>query len=190
MRHATEAIAAYSIYYRIVLFALQPVIATAVALLPYAAVRIGAGDFRGVLRGVREAMWGVAIYSVAVLGPLLGLLAPWIAARLAESEVTLRYTTFALRAVPLACMAGAPFLICRPVFEAMNRGRPGLIVAALRYLVLTAPLAWGGMQLAVRIDYPSLYGLIAGTLVAGLIPSVVFVIWLRSTLVSAASAKG
>jgi Na+-driven multidrug efflux pump len=188
MRHATEAIAAYSIYYRVVLFALQPVIATAVALLPYAAVRIGAGDYRGVRRGLNEALAGIVVYSVVLLGPLLWLLAPWIATQLSESEVTLRYTTFALRMVPLACLFGAPFLICRPVFEAMNRGRPGLIVALLRYLVLTAPLAWGGMVLATSIGYPPMYGLIVGTLFAGLVPSALFAFWLRGALDAAAYA--
>ena len=39
----------------------------------------------------------------------------------------------ALRLVPLSCLIGVPFLLCRPVFEGMNRGKPGLVMAALRY---------------------------------------------------------
>ena len=55
--HPTEAIAAYSIYYRVVLFALQPVIAMSVALLPFAARRHGQGDHAGIRRGLRQAGW-------------------------------------------------------------------------------------------------------------------------------------
>jgi Na+-driven multidrug efflux pump len=180
--HATQAIAAYSIYYRVVLFALQPVIATAVAMLPYAATRIGADDVAGVRRGLREATWGATLYSAALVGPVMWFLAPWLATRLAESEITVAYTRIALRTVPLACLAGSPFLICRPVFEAMNRGRPGLVMAGLRYLLLTGPLAWLGMQGASRLAGPPLYGVIVGLLVAAALPSLLFHHWLQRAL--------
>jgi len=181
-RNATEAIAAFSIYYRIVLFGLQPVIATSVALLPYASRRFGAGDYEGVRLGLRQAGIAVSIYSIAILGPVTFFLAPWLAARLAESATTTEYATFVIRIVPLACLATAPFLMCRPVFEAMQRGRPGLVLAAIRYLVLTAPLAWLGLWMASRSGHPPLYGLILGTLVAGALSSFVFLIWLRKSL--------
>lgn len=179
---ATEAIAAYAIYYRVVLFALQPVIATAVAMLPYAAKRVGAGDFAGVRRGLREATLASTVYSLAFVGPVMVWLSPWIAARLSESSVTSQFATFALRTVPLTCVAGSLFLLCRPVFEAMNRGRPGLVMAVVRYLVLTAPLAWLGMEAAERAGYPDLYGLIVGLLLAGGLSSVAFWAWLRVEL--------
>lgn len=180
--HATEAIAAYAIYYRVVLFSLQPVIAASVALLPYAARRIGAGDWAGARRGLREVSLGAALYSVIFVGPVMLLTASWIAGRLSESAITARYTAFALRTVPLTCLAGALFLLCRPVFEAMQRGRPGLVMAILRYLVLTGPLAWLGMRVAARLGQPELFGLIAGTLAAAALASAIFYAWLRSVL--------
>ena len=182
MKRATEAIAAYSIYYRIVLFALQPVIAIAVATLPYAARRLGQGDGAGVRRGFREAVLGSTVYSVVIVGPLMLFGAPYIADGLAESPVTSRYATFALWTVPLSCLTGALFIICRPVFEAFNRGRPGLAMAGLRYLVLTAPLAWAGMRIAARFGHPGLYGLIFGLIAAGGLTSGIFYLWLRAAL--------
>jgi putative MATE family efflux protein len=186
MEHATETIAAYSIYYRVVLFSLQPVIATSVAMLPFAARRIGADDLEGVRRGLRQAVVATTAYALIVLGPLMQVLAPWLAGHLSESPLTREYATFALRTVPIACFAGALFLLCRPVFEAMNRWQPGLAMAGLRYLILTVPLAWAGIAIANRLGYESLYGLIGGLLATAALSSTVFAVWLRSTLRSSA----
>ena len=182
MENATATIAAYSIYYRVVLFSLQPVIATSVAMLPYAARRVGAGDVAGLRRGLRQAGLATSAYALIALGPVMLLVAPWVADRLSESALTREYATFALRTVPLACFAGALFLLCRPVFEAMNRWQPGLVMAVVRYLILTVPLAWSGMLIAHRLEYPPLYGLVGGLLVTAAISSTAFALWLRSAL--------
>jgi putative MATE family efflux protein len=182
LENATEAIAAYSIYYRVALFALNPIIATGVAMLPFAARRFGAGDLEGVKRGLREAGTAAAVYSLIVVGPAVLLGAHAIADWLSESPVTREYATFALRLVPLTCLVGAPFLLCRPVFEGLGRGTPGLAVAALRYVVLTAPLAWLGMRTSAWLEQPALYGLLVGLLTAAAIASATFWVWLRSAL--------
>jgi Na+-driven multidrug efflux pump len=182
MAHATEAIAAYSIYYRMVLFAFQPVIASSVAMLPYAARLLGTGDHAGVRRGLRQIGAANAVYSLIIVGPAMFLGGPWIARRLAESPLTADYTQVALRLVPLACLVGAPFLLCRPVFEAMQQGRPGLIMALLRYIGLTAPLSWVGIQLARRAGVAELYGLMIGLLFAAALSSGLFAVWLRQAL--------
>ncbi len=180
--HSTEAIAAYSIYYRIVLFALQPVIAGAVALLPYGALRVGAGDYAGVRSGFRQVNLAAVIYSLLLVAPVTIAAAPWLSRQLAESAITAEYTRIALYAVPLSCLASTAFLLCRPVFEAMNRGRPGLIMATARYVILTAPLALIGMGVARRISQPEIYGLIAGTILASALASITFYAWLAATI--------
>ena len=73
----------------------------------------------------------------------------------------------------------------RPVFEAQNRGRPGLLMAALRYLVLTGPLAWAGMRGAEWLGAPVLLGLIAGLLAAAGASSALFLGWAARTLAPA-----
>jgi Na+-driven multidrug efflux pump len=188
LEHPTESIAAYSIYYRVVLFGLQPVIATAVAMLPFAALRFGADDLRGIRRGLRDAFLASTLYSLGLLGPVMLLAGPWLAAHLAESEKTLRYASFALRTVPLACLTGFPFLLCRPVFEAMGRGRPGLLMALFRYVVLTGPLAWGGLLAARWMGQPPLYGMIVGLLLAAAVASALFYGWLRLALTRSTGA--
>ena len=103
---------------------------------------------------------------------------------LAETPITREYTAFLLPFVPLACLCGAPFLLCRPVFEAMNRGRPGLVMATLRFAILTAPVAWLGMWVADNMSKPPLYGLAAGLLVVSAVTSAAFYLWLRGALIA------
>jgi Na+-driven multidrug efflux pump len=182
MQYSTEAIAAYSIYYRITLFALNPVIAGGVALLPYAARRFGEADPAGARRGLREVGVASALYSVLVVAPVVLISAPWLADWLAETPVTRDYTALSLLFVPLSCLFMVPFLLCRPVFEAMNRGRPGLVVATLRFVVLTVPAAWLGMRLAEGMGYSPLYGLVVGLLVVSALTSGVFYLWVNSAL--------
>jgi putative MATE family efflux protein len=187
MKNATESIAAYSIFHRVLLFTLNPIIAISVALLPYGARRFGEGDIEGVRRGLREAMVLSVVYSLAVVAPVTIPLAPWIAGALAESPLTAEYATFCLRLVPLACLLGAPFLMCRPVFEGMQRGNPGLVMAAIRYILLTPPLAWVATRIALGFDWPGLYGMTTGLLAIAAVTSIAFYLWLRSSLPAAGS---
>ncbi len=178
----TEAIAAYSIYYRVTMFALNPILAVSVAMLPFAARRIGAGDAPGLRRGLRESFAASAAYSVAIVAPLLLLAAPRIAAALAEAGPTLDYTVFALRLVPLGCLAAAPFFLCRPIFEAMGRGRPGLFLAVVRYVVLTPPAVWLGLRGAHAAGRPGIDGVVVGIVAATAASSALSVAWLRIAL--------
>ncbi|UCF67272.1 MAG: MATE family efflux transporter [Acidobacteriota bacterium] len=179
---STAAIAAYSIYYRVMLFALNPMIAAAVALLPYAARRFGNRDLAGVRRGLNELALAAIGYAVLLVAPTMVLFGPTIAGWLAESPTTARYAAFALKLVPLVCLASTPFLLCRPVFEGMQRGRPGLIMAVIRYGVLSLPLAWLGMLAGRALGHPGFYGLLIGMLVGSSIASGLFVAWLLSAL--------
>ncbi|HVY61727.1 MAG TPA: MATE family efflux transporter, partial [Planctomycetota bacterium] len=179
---AKEAIAAYSIYFRITMFALQPILALGVAMLPFAARLFGAGDRAAVRRGLREAAIAGSGYAVLVVGTVLLAAGPWLAEHLAESPVTARYAAFALRLAPLACLAGVPFIICRPVFEGLRRGLPGLAMAAVRYLVLTGPAAWLGIRIARSLGAAPIVGLVPALVAVALASSTVFALWTRATL--------
>jgi putative MATE family efflux protein len=178
----TAAIAAMSIYNRIILFAVNPMIAAAVAMLPFAGKLLGEGDVAGVRRGVRQVSIAAFCYIALVVTPVMLFAGPSIAGALSESEVTARFAAFALRLVPIACLATTPFFLCRPIFEAMGRGRPGLAMAMLRYLVLSIPLAWGGLVLFEQMDRPGLHGLLFGLILAAGVTSTLFGWWARSAL--------
>ncbi len=182
LTHATASIAAYSIYNRVTMFAMNPLIAMSVAMLPFAGRLVGKKDWDGLRAGIRQAL-GIAVgYSVFLVTPLMVIIGPWLAGALAESPQTVEYTRFALYLVPIACLASVPFFLMRPVFEALGQGKPGLIMAATRALVLTVPLAWAGKLLAEALGQPGVYGMMIGLVIVGLISSAGFVVWLRKTL--------
>ena len=179
--HATEAIAAYAIYYRVFQFVLMPAIAAAVAMLPFTARRFGANDIRGIWRGLREAhLVGIAYTILAA--PILYFGAAPLAAALSASPVTRQFATFAIRVIPIGCLASLSIFLCRPVFEGMGRGRPGLLMAIFRYVLLTAPAAWLGIRSADALGVPGLYGLIGALVAAAGLSSILFLLWVRSAL--------
>jgi Na+-driven multidrug efflux pump len=179
---ATASIAAYGIYYRVVLFAVMPIIATSVAILPFVARRFGAGDLPGIRRAIRRVFRAAVGYSALVVAPAMALGGPALARLLSEAESTTVLTRAALYLTPIACLASIPFFICRPAFEGLRRGRPGLVVTLLRYVVLTGPCAWIGVRAAAAFAQPALYGLLVGLIVASGLASAFFHAWFDRTM--------
>lgn len=98
---AKESIAAFSIYHRVFFFALQPLFAIAVAMLPFAARRFAEGDAASVRAAFRAGAAAIGAYVAFVVAPAALAAAPRIASRLAEVPATREFATFALRLVPL-----------------------------------------------------------------------------------------
>ncbi len=92
MHNATEAIVAYSIFYRVALFALNPIIAIGVALLPYTARRFGRGDIAGIRKGLRDAGLAMVGYTMLFVAPIMAVITPWVARSLTESDVSAEFT--------------------------------------------------------------------------------------------------
>jgi putative MATE family efflux protein len=183
--HGKEALAAYAIYYRVFQFVVMPAIAASVAMLPFAGRRFGEKDVAGVRAGLRSGHLAIAAY-IGVVTPILFLTAPLLAAHLTESPITLGYLIPALRWIPLAALVATPFFLCRPVFEGLGRGRPGLAMSAFRYLLLAGPSAWLGVRAAPALGVSSILGLIFGLVAATALSSAVFLVWTRRTLGDAA----
>lgn len=181
LSHGKEALAAYAIYYRVFQFVLMPAIAASVAMLPFAARRFGERDVDSVRDGLRQAQ-ATALGYLAVAAPLLYFGAPLVAHQFSESAVTRAFLVPAMRWIPAIVLISVPFFLCRPVFEAMGRGRPGLAMAVVRYVVLAAPLAWTGLQLAPALGVNGVLGLIFGLGVASAASSAAFYAWTRAAL--------
>jgi putative MATE family efflux protein len=181
LANGKEAIAAWAVYYRVFQFVAMPAIATAVAMLPYAARRYGAGDVDGMRRGLRESHVAGLLYAAATV-PLLWFFAEPIAHAFLQSPLAVDLARGTLRLIPVGVVVSLPFFLVRPTFEGMGRGRPGLAVAALRYVALTAPAAWLGMRASRAVGAPELLGLVSGLLLATALASGVFLLWIRSTL--------
>ncbi len=179
---ATEALAAYSIYYRVLMLAIMPIIATSVAMLPYAARRFGKRDLHALRRGFWEAAAASAAYCLLLMTPVLIFAGPPIARALAESDLTRRYATIALWLAPAACLSAIPFFLCRPLFEGMQMAKPGLVIAVMRYCLMTAPFGFLGIRFAPFFGYPAIIGLLLGLIVATALASLTIQVWMNRTL--------
>lgn len=183
-----EALAAYAIYYRIVQFALTPAIAASVAMLPFAARRFGAKDVAGVKGGLREAHLAGLGY-VLLSAPILFFAAPVLSHRFTSSPVTISFLVPALRLIPIAALLAMPFFLCRPVFEGMGRGKPGLVLSTLRYAVLAGPAAWLGLAAAAAWGLSPIVGIVLGLAGANVVSSTVILEWSRRALGAAERAS-
>jgi len=122
-----------------------------------------------------------AIY-VAIVAPLLWFVAPLLAHHLSASPITVSYLVPSLRLIPVIALVAMPFFLCRPVFEGMGRGRPGLAMSSLRYLILAAPAAWAGRTLAPGLGISPVMGLVVGLGLATAVSSLIFLTWTRRAL--------
>lgn len=176
---AKESIAAWSIFFRFAMFAITPIIAGSVALLPFVARAWGRQDLAAIRAGVRTLSLAGAGAIVFVIAPIyLGFAGP-ILGLLTSDPKTHALGVFSLRLAPLASLAALPFMLTRPVFEGMQRSVPGMLVAVLRYLVLTLPFAYGGRLLALRLGRSGYEGVLCGLVAASAISSTVFFLWGR-----------
>ncbi|MGE0712654.1 MAG: MATE family efflux transporter [Planctomycetota bacterium] len=187
----TAALAAYAVYHRAQLLALMPVVATGVAVLPFVARHVGERRFDQVRSELRAAFLVHLGYVLLVVTPACFLLAPVLAGGLAESPTTRELAGFAIRfGAPLAALCGLPFILCRPAFEALQRGAPGLAMAFVRYALLSGPLALAGAWAARRAGAEPFHGLIAGLVTGSGIVSLIFTLWLARTLRALGAPQG
>jgi Na+-driven multidrug efflux pump len=167
---ATDAIASFAVYHRILALALMPAAGASVAVVPYVALALPAGDLPRIRRDLRRTL-----LAIAGLALVLTAAAGWLfAAPLAEFFVGRRGTLAdaapptvqALRLLPLAALAAAPFLLLRPVFEAAHRPRLGIELSVVRFVLLSAPLILAGRYLAPALGLEGLTGVILGVIAA------------------------
>jgi Na+-driven multidrug efflux pump len=84
--------------------------------------------------------------------------------------------------VPVGALIAMPFFLCRPVFEGLGLGRPGLVLSVLRYVVLAAPAAWWGVRFASGRGISPVLGVALGVSVAAVLSSAAMLLWTRSLL--------
>ena len=178
----TSAIAAFTIYSRFFIFFSMPIIATGVALLPFTGRLFGRRDYAGIRSGFRQVTLIAAGYSALFVLPVTWLFRDELVRLFAESRSTEELAAKALLITPLACLAAIPFFACRPVFEGMQQGFPGLAVALLRYVVLTMPCLIAGFWVAISLGYPGVLGALAGLVLASAVASLVFLLWMQRAI--------
>jgi Na+-driven multidrug efflux pump len=173
---ATTALASFGVYHQLLSLALMPTVATAVAVLPYVARNVPEGRNDEVRRNLRRTLWLAVGLGLAFTVPA-GVLFPVQIARFFvrgdETAIASPTTLSALRLLPLAALSATPFLLLRPVFEATQQPRLGVLVSVARFLLFSFPLVFLGRALAPKLGLQPLTGVIAGLITASALASLV-----------------
>lgn len=182
----TAALASYGVYYNLLRLASMPAIAVSVAALPFVARMVPEGQadrVRADLRLVTGIALGFALLFTVPVGVLFpGDVAAFFVGESATEALADPLTRDVLRLLPLAALAGVPFLVLRPVFEALHRPRLGIAVSLLRFVVLSWPCVLGARALALANDLPATIGVVAGLVTATSLASIVTTLLARREL--------
>ncbi len=188
--NATTAIAIYGVYDRLLLFALMPASATAVAVVPFLARALPTGDLRRIRQDMIRALGIVATIALAITVVLGYGLAEPVVGFLIKSEPGDQAAPGAIalvRYLPLSALALSPFLVLRPVFEAANEPARGVWVSLLRYLALSIPLVLLARYAAPRLGLGLLEALILAMICAATLAAAITA-WLAAKTVRTAAA--
>ena len=179
---AAELLPAWSVLDRAGRFLVMPIIAVGVALLPLSARLWGARRVDQIRHELRTASLAALTYSLLFLFPVAWFGAPLLARGLIESAEAQQNAILGMRWLPLGMLLAMPLFLMRPTFEGMQQPRPGLVVAALRTLVLVVPLGALGAKLAPELDLAVIEGLVLGTAIGAGLASLIMGVWLRREL--------
>jgi Na+-driven multidrug efflux pump len=175
---AAELLPAWSVMDRAGRFLVMPVIAVGVALLPLTARLWGAGRIGQIRHELRTAALAAVAYCLLFIVPVTLFGAPSLADALMESDAAREATILGLRWLPLGTLLALPLFLMRPAFEGMQRPRPGLVIAALRAVVLVVPLGALGAEVAPALGRSVVEGLVIGSALGAGIASLIMSIWL------------
>ena len=157
-----DALAAWSVFGATVSLLAMPAIATGVAVLPLAARLRGAGRLDRLARELRTALGVWAAYAVGIVVPVTLLGWPPMARALLDSERAIAFALDARWALPATVIVMGPFVISRPLFDALGRSNLGLTLSAVRSLLLIVPLTLATGRLAVELGADEMLGYYAG----------------------------
>ncbi|MEO0481011.1 MAG: MATE family efflux transporter [Planctomycetota bacterium] len=168
---STKAIEAYGIFHQVMNLALMPTIATAVALVPF----LGRAAAEGRLRTIRkDIIQGVSLSTgIALLITVpAGLIFPAeIASFFAKSSsdeglLDSPLLLDALAWLPVTVLASLPYLLFRPVFEALQRPSIGVRLTLIRFLALSWPLVFLSGFAADQLDISRIQAVIGALTIA------------------------
>ncbi len=181
---ATTAIASWGVYERMLMLALMPAVATAVAVVPYVARLCPQGETARVRRELWQTARAMAIAALLMTIAMgYAFAAPLVSYFIQDDTAPISDTTLAtLRLLPVAALAALPFLILRPVFEGVQQPRAGVRLTVVRYVLLSIPLAVAGRYIAPLAGSSGLLGMVTGLIVGSAVASWLTVRFIRRLL--------
>lgn len=183
----TGAIAAYGVYARLLSLVTMPAIATSVAVLPFVARLVPEGRTGEVVRDLKRGLLGAAGLSLLIALPVGWFFAEPIATYLVPDKMAalqddgVAAINFLLL-LPFAAIATVPFLVLRPVFEAVQQPRLGIWITMAKSLLLSVPIVVAGRHLSPAAGLDPLLGILLGMVLATGLASGIVISAARSVL--------
>ena len=180
--NAEVYLAAYAVFNRLTSLATMPAIATAVAVLPFAARLVAEGNSAVVRRELVRAGLATAGLAVAIAIPIGWIFSRPVAEFFSETPEQAEASLAYLALIPLATLSILPYIILRPVFEAVGQPRLGIRLAALKTAVFGLPCIVAGYGTAPAMGVDPLTGILIGVIFAQLLTSVATTMISRNVL--------
>lgn len=187
LEHSTAAIAAYGVWARLLSLVTMPAIATSVVVLPFVARLAPEGRIGEVTRDLKQCVLGAMGLSLLIGLPVGWIFAEPIAAYLVPDKIAAMQEGGGaainfLFLLPFAAVAVVPFLILRPVFEAVYQPRLGVWITVAKSLVLTIPIVVAGRYLSAPLGLDPLLGILLAMILATALASAIAVAATRTVL--------
>ena len=171
---ATTAIATYGVFNQLLMLALMPTTACAIAVVPWVARLMPAGERIRIgreLGQVLAGLLGIALVMTLMMGFVFAApLAEFFVAQKPGADPAAPSPALGpLRFLPIAALAAIPFLLLRPFFEGAHRPRIGMSVSIVRFGLLGPPLIWWSPAVAAALGLRGVEGVILGVATAAAI---------------------
>lgn len=190
---STEKIASWGVFHQILQLSLMPIVGSAVAVLPWLARRVAAGDFAIIRRELLTTGLFCGLLSLGLTVLPAFVYPEQIARRILTTDEgvdaeSLALAVDALALLPFVALASLPFVLLRTSFEALNRPRLAILSSALRFLALSLPLITLGRWVGLTTELGPIRGMALGLGTAALLASI-FVSVAVHTIVRDCEAK-
>ena len=183
----TAAIAAFGVFNQVQMLALMPAVASAAAVVPFAARLLPLKESVRIGRDLTRTLAFAALFGLLATTLIGWVFGGQIARAVLDAEdddfaQKVAATQSVLRLLPLSVLATAPFVLLRPVFEAAQRPKIGTMVSIVRFIGLSIPMVTLGSFLADPLGLEPLIAMVGAFIIAAMIASVITAAWVRGVL--------
>ncbi len=170
--YGVESVAGFGVASRIEMFALTPVMALSMVLVPFVGQNWGAGKLERIQRGVKLSRIFALLWGLLLVLVFLSLARP-IASVFNSDPGVIQTTSLYLLLVSISYGAFGVLQLTTSAFNALNKPLQAAGLSLLRVFVLYVPLALLGSHLL------SLTGIFGAAMIANIASGLAAFLWLR-----------
>lgn len=173
--YGKEAIAAFGVGYRIEMFALSPLRALGVVLVPFTGQNIGAGKIDRVKKGIHFS-WMCSMLVGFIMFVLFVFKGKTIGALFNSDPQVISFVYLYLIIVSITYGMQGIFSVSSASFNALNKPFHSALLNLLRMIIFYIPLAWIGAQIL------GLKGIFIASSLSSLFTGLIAIFWINHSI--------